>query len=54
MIIKLCALVGATLGGYVGWYLGEPIGFMSAFMLSMVGTGAGGYWARRWAVGYWG
>ena len=44
---KLVVGVGATIGGYVGWYLGDRFGFMTAFMLSMVGTGAGIYFARR-------
>lgn len=41
---KLLNFLGMTLGGYVGWYLGAPISFFTAFMLSMVGTGAG-LWA---------
>jgi hypothetical protein len=36
-----------TVGGGVGWSLGSHLGFMTAFMLSMVGTGAGLYAARR-------
>lgn len=40
---KLLGLVGATLGGAVGWWLGARVGLMTAFVLSMVGTGAGMY-----------
>jgi hypothetical protein len=44
---KLFLLVGTTLGGYLGWWLGMQVGMMTAFMLSIVGTGAGLYLARR-------
>ena len=37
----------STLGGWVGWALGNPFGFMTAFFLSMVGTAIGVYFARR-------
>jgi hypothetical protein len=52
MVEKLIVGVGATIGGYVGWYLGVRFGFMTAFMLSMVGTGAGMYVARRMSRDY--
>jgi hypothetical protein len=39
--------LGMTLGGYVGWYLGAPISFFTAFMLSMVFTGVG-LWGAIW------
>jgi hypothetical protein len=44
---KLLGVIGATAGGYVGWAIGARIGMMTAFMLSMVGTGVGIYVARR-------
>ena len=40
---KLLTFVGATLGGSLGWWLGSGIGIMTAFLLSVVGTGAGVY-----------
>jgi membrane protein YqaA with SNARE-associated domain len=46
---KLFAFVGATLGGAVGWWLGGFVGTVTAFMISMVGTGAGLYVGRRLA-----
>jgi hypothetical protein len=46
---KMVNFLGMTLGGYVGWYLGEPVSFFTAFMLSMVGTGLG-LWGAHWAV----
>lgn len=49
---KLLNFMGMTVGGYLGWYLGEPVSFFAAFLLSMVGTGLGlavAQWAlRRW------
>ena len=44
---KLMGFLGATIGGYVGWALGARFGVMTAFMLSMVGTGLGIYVGRR-------
>ena len=46
---KLLALIGTTIGGSLGWALGTPGGLMAAFLLSIVGTGAGLYVARRLA-----
>ena len=44
---RLLNFLGMTLGAYVGWYLGAPISFFTAFILSMVGTGAG-LWGAIW------
>ena len=44
---KLLWLLGATIGGAIGWWLGALVGTMTAVILSAVGTGAGIYLARR-------
>ena len=49
---KLFTFLGATIGGYAGWFLGAKIGFTTAFMISMVGTGVGIYYGRRIARNY--
>ncbi|HEY3133913.1 MAG TPA: hypothetical protein VGJ47_04720 [Gemmatimonadaceae bacterium] len=49
---KLFSFLGATIGGYAGWFLGAKIGFTTAFMLSMVGTGVGIYYGRLIARNY--
>lgn len=49
---KLMGFVGATLGSLAGWYLGDLIGFATAVVLSMVGTGVG-MWAGRRAAQHW-
>jgi hypothetical protein len=46
---KLLAWVGMTVGGTVGWWAGDRGGHFVAFMVSMVGTGAGLYLGRRMA-----
>ena len=46
---KLLGLVGATVGGGFGWRLGARHGIMTAFFLSIVGTGVGLYAGRRLA-----
>lgn len=49
---KLFSFLGATIGGYAGWFLGAKVGFTTAFMLSMVGTGVGIYYGRLIARNY--
>jgi hypothetical protein len=49
---KLFGFVGATAGSGLGWWLGAHVGFMTAFLLSVVGTGAGLYAGRRLAADY--
>ncbi|HZI21693.1 MAG TPA: hypothetical protein VFD76_04230 [Gemmatimonadales bacterium] len=44
---KLLMLVGASLGGAIGWWLGAHVGIMTAFVVSTVGTGVGVYAGRR-------
>jgi len=49
---KLFGFLGATVGGYAGWALGALYGTMTAFIVSMVGTGIGIYYGRRIARNY--
>lgn len=49
---KLFGFLGATIGGYAGWFIGARVGFTTAFILSMVGTGIGIYYGRRIASNY--
>ena len=35
---KLLIFIGTTLGGWAGWALGERFGFMSAFIISSLGS----------------
>jgi hypothetical protein len=51
-MLKLYSFIGATAGGYLGWAVGAPVGFMTAFMVSMIGTGFGIYVGRRVAHHY--
>jgi len=49
---KLLSFVGATIGSYAGWALGATVGFYTAFMVSMLGTGIGIYFGRQLASNY--
>ena len=49
---KVFGFVGATVGSTAGWWVGAHVGFMTAFFLSVVGTGAGLYAGRRLAAEY--
>ena len=44
---RLCGFIGATVGSALGWWAGAPVGTMTAFMLSTVGTGVGMYVGRK-------
>lgn len=44
---RLFALIGATIGGWLGWRLAEPAGLMTAYVASVVGTAVGVYLGRR-------
>jgi uncharacterized membrane protein YeaQ/YmgE (transglycosylase-associated protein family) len=46
---KMLGFIGATVGGGIGWWAGAPVGTMTAFMLSIVGTGLGIYVGKRLA-----
>ncbi|HEU4401405.1 MAG TPA: hypothetical protein VFT43_04815 [Candidatus Polarisedimenticolia bacterium] len=49
---KLFTFTGATVGSAIGWWVGDFIGLMTAFVLSMVGTAAGFYFGGRLARRY--
>lgn len=44
---RILIFVGMTVGGAVGWWLGDFMGLMGAVLLSAVGSGVG-VWAVRW------
>ena len=50
-MLKLCILVGTTLGGYAGWWLGDALGLglAGAFLLSGAGSLVGVY--AGWRAG---
>jgi hypothetical protein len=35
---KICLLVFITLGGYLGWRLGESFGLMTAYWIGVAGS----------------
>jgi hypothetical protein len=40
-------LFGMSAGGWLGWIVGAQISFFTAFIVSIVGTGAGLYFTQR-------
>jgi hypothetical protein len=40
-------LMVMSLGGWIGWWLGAFVSIFTAFVVSMIGTGAGLYAARK-------
>ena len=51
---KLFAFIGATMFGYAGWAVGAGVGTMTAFIVSMFGTGLGMYFGVKVADRYFG
>jgi uncharacterized membrane protein YeaQ/YmgE (transglycosylase-associated protein family) len=49
---KILGFVGATVGGYAGWWLGAHVGIMTAFIVSIIGTALGVYAGRQIARNY--
>lgn len=48
----LFGFLGATIFGAVGWWIGDRVGMMTAFILSTIATGIGLYAGRRIARDY--
>lgn len=38
---KLCLFIFVSLGGYLGWWIGDSFGIMTAYFVSLVGSLAG-------------
>ena len=50
--MKLCIFIGVNVGGMIGWWLGEHVGIMTAFLVSGVGSVLGVYGGWRVAREY--
>ena len=50
--MKLCIFIGVNVGGMIGWWLGEYVGVMTAFLVSGVGSVLGVYGGWRVAREY--
>ncbi len=48
----LLVTIASSIGGGIGWWLGDFVGIMTAVALSAVGTGIGIYVARRFMQEY--
>ena len=48
----LFGFLGATILGAAGWWVGEHVGIMTAFMVSTVASGVGLYVGRRFVRDY--
>jgi hypothetical protein len=48
----LLGFLGATVLGAIGWWIGDRVGLMTAFILSTIATGIGLYAGRRIARDY--
>jgi hypothetical protein len=48
----MLGMLGMTIGSAAGWWAGQHVGMMTAFFLSIVGSGVGLYAVRRLAADY--
>jgi hypothetical protein len=48
----MLSFIGATAGGALGWWAGNFVGFMTAFFVSMIGTGIGIHAGKQLADKY--
>lgn len=48
----LFGFLGAAILGAIGWWIGDRVGLMTAFILSTIATGIGLYAGRRIARDY--
>jgi hypothetical protein len=48
----LLGFLGATVLGAVGWWIGDYVGVMTAFIISTIASGVGLYAGRRLARDY--
>lgn len=46
--MKWLVVVTSNVGAGLGWWAGAKVGFMTAFVVSMIGMGLGIYGGRRW------
>jgi hypothetical protein len=44
---KVLIIVFISIGGWIGWWLGNHFGLMTAYLLSVVGGAAGLYIGRK-------
>jgi hypothetical protein len=47
---KLIPWVAGMAGSYLGWFIGARFSIFMAFILSIVGTGVGIYYGRKWML----
>jgi hypothetical protein len=40
---RICIILGIVVFGWIGWWIGAKIGFMTAYVLSTLGSMAGVY-----------
>jgi hypothetical protein len=49
---RMVDFLGMTLGGWLGWAIGDRLSLFVGILLSIVGTGVGLYLGRRWLGDY--
>jgi len=48
---RLVDFIGMSVGGWLGWTMGAPVSYFTAFIVGVVGTGLGLYAVRRLTSG---
>ena len=49
---KILTIICISAGGWIGWWVGEHVGIMTAYFLSVLGAAAGLYFGRKLMSSY--
>ena len=49
---KLLILIFISIGSWIGWWLGDHVGIMTAYIVSVFGAAAGLYFGRKFMSNY--
>ena len=49
---KILIIIWISIGSWIGWWIGEHAGIMTAYLLSVAGGAAGLYFGRKFMMNY--
>jgi uncharacterized protein YneF (UPF0154 family) len=49
---KILTIICISAGSWIGWWIGEHVGIMTAYFLGVVGAAAGLYFGRKLMSSY--
>ena len=49
---KILIILSISIGGWIGWWIGEHVSIMTAYFLGVLGSAAGLYFGRKLMSNY--